>query len=202
MRNDYGEFICLADEYLIAYVCLPYDLLRVKQFLITHALELYLKAVYFKNTNNYKEAIQFKHNIYRLFKSCKEKDRAFLSELKIDEKILQKFQSKNAYQKVFKEYGNIENHPFYLSCYYAGDMKYYGLKNKSINFDQDIMESESTIHYWADIFNKIRNYVNFPETSNTIDIIDQAINRNELSNEIITNLKQFIKTNKTKPKKA
>ena len=191
MRNDYGEFICLADEYLISYVCLPCDLLKVKQFLIVHALELYLKAVYFKNTNDYEKTIQFKHDIYKLFKSCKVFAPSFLADVVIEEKILQIFQSKNAHQKICSNVEQMKNYPFYLACYYAGNLKYFGLKNKSINFNQDIVESGDTIYYWAEIFNKIRNYLKFPETSNTIDLLNLTINKREFNDVIINRLKRF-----------
>jgi len=85
-NDKWRDYVRNADEFFIAYaMTCPCALLSNHLFLIGHAVELYLKAVYIKQTNDEINAIKKGHKLKGLYKSCQENVPPFLLKFKFKE---------------------------------------------------------------------------------------------------------------------
>ncbi|MDD5116434.1 MAG: hypothetical protein PHW98_05155 [Candidatus Omnitrophica bacterium] len=143
--EDWCRFLYTADEFLVAYTVIP-PRLMISLFLVGHAAELYLKAVFTKQTGNIDKAVRYGHRIKELFIKCKENDKSFLPDL---------------------DYKRLENDVEYrkekhLELYYVGkylaDLKYLGV---SFSEMRDLQRYGPN-YEWANFFRRIRLYLKYP----------------------------------------
>ena len=159
---DWHAFLWPADEWLVAYAISPSDLASVKLFSIGHALELYLKAAYAKGTGNVKDAIGFGHNIFQLWKACKDLDPNFLPGRELRQAVLdamplsEKYMSGPKHGADYEHY--MKNQELYLAAKHLKDAKYAGLpapKGKGLGTFAYIHPNP----YWVDFFREFRTYL-------------------------------------------
>lgn|GEM_PF-3287154 len=85
-NEKWKDYARNADEFFIAYsMTCPCTLMSCHLFLIGHAVELYLKAIYIKQTNDEIGAIKKGHKLKELFKLCQENIPPFLPKFKFKE---------------------------------------------------------------------------------------------------------------------
>jgi hypothetical protein len=163
----------------------------VKLFCIGHAVELYLKASYTKITNNIDKAIRFNHNIYKLFKACKDMDINFMPNHNIIETIINsdilesKFDSLNLGEELHFEF--LKNQELYIICKMLPDLKYLGAPIKSIKGGYSLGWVFPN-NYWIYFFREIRKYIGHPEAGK-IDVIAQHIESNDIPEISVSYLK-------------
>jgi hypothetical protein len=98
INDQWKNYVSDADDFLITYaVTCPCGLLHSHLFLIGHAVELYLKAIYIKQTGDEYKAIKEGHNLKNLFELCQNNTPPFLP----------KFESNGNYE-IFKFKGTYE----------------------------------------------------------------------------------------------
>jgi len=77
--DQWKDYVRDADEFFIAYaMTCPCGHLQNHLFLIGHAIELYLKAIYIKQTGDEAKAMRCRHNVKELFEACQENVPPFL----------------------------------------------------------------------------------------------------------------------------
>lgn len=142
---DWFRFLYTADEFIISYAVTP-PILMIKLFLVGHAAELYLKAVFTKQTGNIDQAISYKHRIKDLFVQCQKNDKLFLSDFDYN-----KLESDEEYRR--------DKH---LELYYVGkymsELKYLGATFSDMND----LQRYGPNYEWADFFKRIRLYLKYP----------------------------------------
>jgi HEPN domain-containing protein len=73
------RYVLDADYFFITYALACLYPLQNHLFLIGHAVELYLKAIFIKQTDDEIAAMKFGHNIRGLFDACQNKVPPFLT---------------------------------------------------------------------------------------------------------------------------
>jgi hypothetical protein len=78
-KSLWGGFLMDAETFLVSYLELDALSLRdTSLFLVGHSIELFLKAIYIEQTGDVNAAMNFRHNIMGLFKSCQKGSPPFM----------------------------------------------------------------------------------------------------------------------------
>lgn len=180
--KDYAED---ADEFFVAYaVTCPY-FLHNHFFLIGHAVELYLKAIYIKQTNDENAAMKYRHDVKGLFESCQNNVPPFLPKFKFIDNY-EIFQFKGTYKELqelgakghrtpsenekwlhFMTYGE-----FYLIAENLNNLKYFSCQWKHYDpFWRNHLKAVASIkpnNFWAEFVKQARTYLGYSGEDNDV----------------------------------
>lgn len=151
-----------ADAFFVSYATTPL-MLDVTLFLIGHAVELYLKAAYIKQTCDIDKAIQFGHDIEKLYEACKKNDPEFMKT----------FDAKKGKPS---EYGLMGHREFFAIADKLSDLKYLGAtRKKIINIGAEFQNDD-----WIEFVREIRAYLQYPPkgVDDTLRIYMERIEKN------------------------
>lgn len=165
--NDWYNFARHADEWFANYASGANISGGVTMFTLGHSLELYLKAVLVKRTDDAEGVIKKNHKIANLWKDCKT-DPKFLPDYSLDEKFLEHddifsidhldFED----QEDFKKF--VEHRSVYIISNHLPDLKYGLTKWKTLSEGQRRIMAWGTYEpYWITLFGSIRKYLEFPD---------------------------------------
>jgi hypothetical protein len=142
--RDWLRFMHSADAFFVSYAATPL-MIEVTLFLIGHAVELYLKAAYTKQTCDIDGAIRFGHDIEKLFAACKKNDPQFM-------KV---FNSKKGAPDI---YNLMKHREFFVIADKLSDLKYLGAPRKKItNIGAEFQNDD-----WIEFVREIRLYLKYP----------------------------------------
>ncbi|HKZ55353.1 MAG TPA: hypothetical protein VJ123_07725 [Anaerolineales bacterium] len=161
MPRQWDSFLLAADEWIINYALPPMMLHSVKLFSIGHALELYLKAAYTKLSGNIDEAIEFRHDIPKIWAACKTRDSAFLPQYELREVVLARdLLSVDHYSTLEKPdlMHFLQNQELYVVAKYLADLKYLGAPLKQIEGAYAVGYSFPNPR-WIILFRALREYL-------------------------------------------
>ncbi len=165
MAHDWHCFLWTADEWIVSYSLPPQSLMSVKLFSIGHALELYLKACYTKQTGDINKAISFGHDVPGIWAACKAEDSNFLPDHELREPILQRniLDGKDLESLPRPDLmHSVKNREFYLVSKHLADLKYLGAPLKTHKGPYAFGLSPCN-PLWATLFHDLRCYLKYPE---------------------------------------
>ncbi|MDQ3017647.1 MAG: hypothetical protein M3R25_13135 [Bacteroidota bacterium] len=162
--HKWGSFLHTADEFIIAYASCTGNTISAPLFLIGHAVELYLKSAYTKQTRDIDAAVNFGHRIYDLWNACKSIDDKFMPQYELRDNVFQcPFLEKDIVKLLSHEdcIHFLENQEFYIVSKYLPDLKYLGAPLKKIKGAYAI---PFACHnpYWIKFFKELRSYLEYP----------------------------------------
>jgi len=160
MSDEWRTFLWTADEFLIEYsLPLPF-LTAVKQFLIGHVVELYLKAAYTKMTGDHRSAINYGHKIKNLLGACQKHTPSFMQGYQIKDDVFNSIKS----NQIVNDPEYFKHCQLYQIAVWAGRFKYFGMP-QSI----DGTEKQTSFicmwpdPYWTGFLKELRTYLGYPE---------------------------------------
>lgn len=184
MMHEWHSFLTAADEWFITY-SLPPVLMNVKLFTIGHTVELYLKAAITKITGDIERAINFGHQVKRIWDDCKAKDSGFMPRYEIRDDIYRIDLLNRPYEGLSKEdiihLGN--NYELYVIAKHLPDLKYLGAPLKTMKGTAGLY----LIHphdYWIHFLKDIRHYLGHPAKGRR-DIISFHMARSNMPPETV-----------------
>lgn len=162
--SDWKSFVIIADEFVISYANPPFTYaIMAKSFIIGHTVELYLKAVYIKQTGEIDKVIWYGHKIDKLLLECKRNDEKFLPSYDLREHILntnllRPEDLKNILGKDdFLHF--LQHQDLYIIAKYIQDLKYFGTKMKNHSGGEVAVTWQYPNIYFAELIRQIRNYL-------------------------------------------
>ena len=173
-NDEWTQFLHMADDFLIAWVLSCHYRFLDLPFLFGQAMELYLKAVFAKQTNNPDAAIKFGHKIRDLFQACKNNDPSFMPNFKFEgtveemEELEREFISgklKDDDEGLRRFHHFFSNKLFYVASEHLQDLKYYGSKWKTCNHNVPVPCGSIIHNNELDLVKEIKRYLH-PEISN------------------------------------
>ena len=179
---DWHSFAYQGDECLINFACATPYTPSVNIFIIGHALELYLKAVYAKKFVDINVAIKFGHKIKDLWDKCKQKDPLFLPNYEIRSNIYSKdFFDSNSLSTLAKDdqMHFLKNRNLYIIAKHLKDLKYFGLPWKPARSKGVAIGSIQCDPYWISLFSEIRKYLKYPQPGKA-DLIEQLLSTEKI----------------------
>jgi hypothetical protein len=138
--------------------------------LIGHAVELYLKAAYTKQTCDIDGAIRFGHDIEKLFTACK----------KNDPKFMKVFDSKKGGSDT---YNLMKHREFFVIADTLSDLKYLGASRKKITNIGVTFQNDD----WIEFVREIRGYLEYPPNGamDTLKFYMERIEGNDTAKRFI-----------------
>jgi hypothetical protein len=175
-NEKWTQFLFMADNFFIILVISCHYRFLYLPFLFGQAMELYLKAVYAKQTNDPNRAINFSHNVRKLFQKCQENDPAFMPNFKFEgtvkemKELEQKYLSgelKDDKEGLRRINHFFSNQIFYVASEHLQDLKYFGSKWKTSHHKHEIsvMCGSITSNNELNMVRDIKRYLH-PEISN------------------------------------
>ena len=166
-NQDWLRFMETADAFFVSYATTPL-IIEVTPFLIGHAVELYLKAVYTKQTCNIDDAIEFRHDIKKLFSACQKNDSNFMKTFN--------FKTGATDTKHFMRdrgfFGIIKHQELFAIADKLSDLKYLGATKKRISTLSFTFPNSD----WIDFVKEIRLYLKYPPKG-ARDILKESMGR-------------------------
>jgi hypothetical protein len=193
MPHDWDDFLWSADEWIVNYSLPVMRLTSVKLFSIGHAFELYLKACNSKITGDIERAIKFGHELPRIWKDCKERDRTFLPDYELRDTVLARnLLDHKDYSKLSKDDAIhfLHNQELYVVVKYLADLKYLGAPLKRIKGAYALALFFPN-PLWADLFKALRAYLGHPEAGK-LDMLQEHISDSQLPQFSVQFLRQII----------
>jgi hypothetical protein len=186
---SWEKFINTADEYLISYFCPPHSIGKAKLFLISHSVELYLKALFYKQTSNINKTMEYGHNIWSIWKKLKQNDSNFMVNWNFSERIYQIMKNKKNIDRFTKDEEDDYhlNKEFYTICVFEGDIKYLGVNLKRWKFGSYAVSNSTPNNYWVNFFKDLRIHLKFP-TKEFDDIIPHTVKMEPICEPYSNNL--------------
>ncbi len=166
--NDWEGLVKDADEWILAYACVPPTAASVLFFSIGHAVELYLKASYAKLSGDFEKSLSFGHKIKRLLSECKKLDKTFLPAYEIRERpfSIDFMDGRSPYSLPVEDHRHlIMNQGLYLVAKHLPDLKYMSAPWKSRPPErQSILGWTWPDPYWIGFFREVRSALGDPPT--------------------------------------
>jgi hypothetical protein len=177
--DNWRCFLRPAEEWLVAYFCLPVHLTSVQPFAIAHSVELYLKAAYAQRTGSVQKAIQMGHRVKVIWDELKQ-DPAFMPDHEIVESIYNQPAASSISGALPGSTSPEESRMYfdhqelYLVMHLVVDLKYLGAPMKAAKGAAISVGWTFSNDYWIRFIRSLRAYLHYPGASE-IDFVAEAL---------------------------
>jgi hypothetical protein len=182
--DNWRCFLRPAEEWLVAYFCLPGRLTSAQPFAIAHSVELYLKAAYAQRARSVQKAIDMGHRVKGIWDELKQ-DPVFMPGYELVESIYNQPAAKaisgalagSTSPEESRRY--FDHQELYLVMHLVVDLKYLGAPMKAAKGDTISLGWIFPNDYWIRFVRSMRAYLQYPRAGE-IDFVVEALADTEI----------------------